>query len=243
MSHQGDAAEQIVDMATNVVIKGAELATNIVGKGTLALATFLIAVLKDQKRTKGKTRLRSFDGKPTKVFVMKNSELKKFALEAKKYGILYAAIINKKQPNGVCDIIVSANDAARVNRIAEKFELSTVDIEKIKADIEQTRTAKKEKDTFSLDDSTLDEMLSKLQESEQQPSNPMKAGTENSNPFVPTSNSRNNTGKVSEKPSVRKEIAQIREERKNTQNTNQKTKQRTRQGRVLTRSTPKIPGR
>ena len=58
-------------------------------------ATFLIAALKDQKRTKGKTRMQAFNGKSTKVFVIKTSELKRFAEEARKYGVLYAAVANR----------------------------------------------------------------------------------------------------------------------------------------------------
>ena len=58
-------------MATNVTVKGVECVANLTGKGALSLATFLIAALKDQKRTKGKARMRAFDGKPTKVFVIK----------------------------------------------------------------------------------------------------------------------------------------------------------------------------
>ena len=56
MSQQGEAAEQIVNMATNVTVKGVECATNLAGKGALSLATFLIAVLKDQKRTNTSAR-------------------------------------------------------------------------------------------------------------------------------------------------------------------------------------------
>lgn len=65
MSQQGEAAEQIVNMATNVTVKGVECATNLAGKGALSLATFLIAVLKDQKRTKGKARMKAFNGNLT----------------------------------------------------------------------------------------------------------------------------------------------------------------------------------
>lgn len=108
MSQQGEAAEQIVNMATNVTVKGVECATNLAGKGVLSLATFLIAVLKDQKRTKGKARMRAFNGKPTKVFVIKNKDMKIFAEEAKKYGVLYAAVVNKKQPDGLVDVVVNA---------------------------------------------------------------------------------------------------------------------------------------
>ena len=48
MSQHGDAAEQIVNMAANVTVKGVEMVTNLAGKGALSLATFLVAALKDQ---------------------------------------------------------------------------------------------------------------------------------------------------------------------------------------------------
>lgn len=129
-------------MVTNMTVRGAECVTNMAGRGALSLATFLIAALKDQKRTQGKTRMRTFHGKPTKVFVIKAKDMKTFAEEAKKYGILYAAVINKKQPDGIIDVVVNANDAAKVDRIAERFALSTVDVEKIRADIEKNRAEK-----------------------------------------------------------------------------------------------------
>ena len=139
MSQQGEAAEQVVNMATNITIKGVECVTNLAGKGAMSLATFLIATLKDQKKTQGKARMRAFHGKPTKVFVIKAKDMKIFAEEAKKYGVLYAAVINKKQPDGLVDVVVNAADAAKVNRIAERFALSSVDVEKIREDIEKAR--------------------------------------------------------------------------------------------------------
>ena len=45
MSTHGEAAEQIVDMATNLTVKGVEVVTNIAGKGALSFATFMIAAL------------------------------------------------------------------------------------------------------------------------------------------------------------------------------------------------------
>ena len=131
MSQHGEAAEQVVNMATNAAVKTAECAAEIVGKGTLSLATFLLAVLKDQKKTKGRTRIQSFNGKPTKVFAIMAKDMKTFSKEAKEYGILYAAIMNRKSTDGIVDVVVSANDAARVNRIAERFALSTIEIQKV----------------------------------------------------------------------------------------------------------------
>ena len=51
----GEAAEQVVRMTLN----GVEVAAKISGKAAERLAVLLYAVLKDQKKTRGKTRLNS----------------------------------------------------------------------------------------------------------------------------------------------------------------------------------------
>lgn len=232
MSQTGDAAEQIVNMAANVTVKGIEMVTNIAGKGAISLATFLAAALKDQKRTKGKARMQAFNGKPTKVFVIKNSELKRFAEEAKKYGVLYAAVVNRKQPDGVCDIVVNANDAAKVNRIAERFALSTVDVEKIRADIEKTRLDKQnaqkerttppaEKEAAPAEEKILNGVSSQTpkQTTHKQPAgiiqNPTKAKTEKSSPSEPLSKNKGDIEKDTiDKPSVKQQINEIKAERR-----------------------------
>ena len=184
-------------MATNVTVKGVECVTNLAGKG----ATFLIATLKDQKKTQGRARMRAFHGKPTKVFVIKAKDMNLFAEEAKKYGILYAAVINKKQPDGLVDVVVNAADAAKVNRIAERFALSTVDVEKIREDIKKAREQR----------SDAERMRSIEIE---QPVNPMKARTEKSNLSEPTSKMHEDIGvEKSERPSVRSQIQEIKSRR------------------------------
>jgi hypothetical protein len=231
MNQTGDAAEQIVNMATSAGVKGVEVVSNLAGKGALSLATLLIAALKDQKRTKGKARMQAFNGKPTKVFVIKTGELKRFAEEARKYGVLSAAVVNRKQPDGLCDIVVNANDAAKVNRIAERFALSTVDVEKIREDINKAREARanqpdtekdrtsppSEKAVHTMNERTLDELLNGPKKAEhKQPtdmSNPMKAGTERSRPSALSFGDKGDTAEV-ERPSVRRQIKEIREERK-----------------------------
>ena len=224
--NQADAADQIVNMG----LKGVEVVTNLAGKGALSLATFLIAALKDQKRTKGKTRMQAFNGKPTKVFVIKTSELKRFAEEARKYGVLYAAVFNHKQPDGLCDIVVNANDAAKVNRIAERFALSTVDVEKIRDNIKKVREVRakqsdaekersappSEKTGHTMGQRMLDELLNGPKKTEhKQPTdmiNPTKAGTEKSTPSAPFSKTKGDIGEP-ERPSVRRQIKEIRNER------------------------------
>ena len=82
----GEAAEQVVRMTLN----GVEVAAKISGKAAERLAVLLYAVLKDQKKTRGKTRLNSMlrSGKELKVFAIGDRDLEKFCREAKRYGIL-----------------------------------------------------------------------------------------------------------------------------------------------------------
>ena len=53
MNNSGDAAEQIVRFG----FEGAEVALKITGAAAKNIAAMLYAVLKDQKRTRGKARL------------------------------------------------------------------------------------------------------------------------------------------------------------------------------------------
>ncbi|MFR4144419.1 MAG: hypothetical protein ACLT1K_10830 [[Clostridium] leptum] len=55
MNNSGDAAEQIVRFG----FEGAEVALKITGAAAKNIAAMLYAVLKDQKRTRGKARLDS----------------------------------------------------------------------------------------------------------------------------------------------------------------------------------------
>ncbi len=195
MSTQGEAAEQVVSMVTNLTVKGVEVTANLAGRGALSLATFLIAAIKDQKRTKGKVRMRSFEGKPTKVFVIKNKDMPTFAKEAKQYGIKYAAIINKKEENGLCDVVVNAEDAARVSRIAERFSLSSIEVDKMREEIKKTP-----KQQMEFDEPTPSK------------ANPTKAATASSRPLERGLKSNSNTER--DRSSVRKEIQAIKQERK-----------------------------
>ena len=234
MSQSAEAAEQIVNAATNMTVKGVECVSNLAGKGALKLATFLIAVIKEEKKTKGKARMRVFNGKPTKVFVIKAKDMKTFAEEAKKYGILYAAVINKKQKDGLVDVVVNAADAAKVNRIAERFALSTVDVEKIREEIQKSREEREQKREQEQKDKDLEPKETDKQDAksdsednpikefkypepkEPEQPNPTKEGTSQSpSHSAVTFGLLNSERKIkSDRPSVREQIRKMREERK-----------------------------
>ena len=81
---------------------GVEVAAKIAGTGAKELAMMIYAITKDQKKTKGKTRLTNMlrSEKPLKVFAVKDSELQLFCKEAKKYGVLYCVLKDKDANDG-----------------------------------------------------------------------------------------------------------------------------------------------
>lgn len=127
MNYGGDAAEQVVRMS----LEGVEVAARITGTGAKNIAILLAAVLKEEQKTKGKARLTNMlkSGKELKVYTIQNQALKKFSEEAKRYGVLYCVLKDKndKSDTAVVDVIARAEDASKIQRITERFQLATVD--------------------------------------------------------------------------------------------------------------------
>ena len=125
MNPSGDAAEQVVRMS----LEGMEVAARISGRGAEKLGVKLFAVLKEEQKTKGKTRLTTMlkSGRELKVFSVQDKDLKTFAQEAKRYGVLYCVLKDKNSPDNAVDIIARAEDASKIQRITEKFKLMTVE--------------------------------------------------------------------------------------------------------------------
>ena len=136
MNAGGDAAEQVVRMS----LEGVEVAARISGEGAKQLAILIAAVLKEEQKTHGKARLSNMikSGNELKVFTVQQKDLKTFAKEAKRYGVLYSILREKgnKNPDAAIDIIARAADAPKINRIVERFNLSTVDKASVVRDME-----------------------------------------------------------------------------------------------------------
>ncbi|MCQ2148719.1 MAG: PcfB family protein, partial [Bacteroidales bacterium] len=98
---------------------------------------------REEQKTHGKARLSNMikSGSELKVFTVQQKDLKKFAKEAKRYGVLYSILREKgnEDPNAAIDIIARANDAPKITRIVERFNLSTVDKASVVRDMEAER--------------------------------------------------------------------------------------------------------
>ena len=228
-SYSADAAEQVVRMT----LEGSEVAIRLAGSGAKQLAILLYAVLRDQKKTKGKTRLTNMlrSGKELKVFAIKDEDVTKFCEEAKRYGVLYTVLKDLDINDGITDIMVKAEDASKVNRIFERFNFATVDMASIKTEIEKTRAeaTTQQSDPVKLKEEKteafLDALFKPKEEAENTEPDPSRARTtasrqsghslESSDPS--RQNLRDLDSSSENRPSVKKELAEIREELKKKQ--------------------------
>lgn len=237
MNTSGEAADQVVRMSLEV----GEAALKISGTGAKHLAVMLYAVLKEKKKTKGRVRLETLvkSGRPLTVFSVKESDLKQFVQEAKRYGVLYCAVRNPRgSSDGLIDVIVKEEDAPRINRIVDRFQFASVtEAAKIKTEIERTRAEKAkagksekqekkpEKDypQKSKEDQLMDELFGESVKKEGKEQNPSLAKTTKSRLSEPTSKKQEKTAEGTsklftpekpEKPSVRKELREIQNARK-----------------------------
>ena len=137
--NSSESAEQLVKIS----LEGIEVALKITGQFTERIAVALYTMLKDKKMTKGKTNLINMlkSGSNLQIFSLQEDQLKKFHELSKQYGILYTALVNKKNKNkdGMVDIMVRDEDAPKVNRIVQRFDLSAIDIASIKSEVEKEK--------------------------------------------------------------------------------------------------------
>lgn len=126
---------------------------------------------KEDKITKGKTRLNKLikSGKELTVFSIPNEDIKRFSMEAKRYGVLYC-VVKSKTKDGSIDIISRAEDAPKINRIVERFRLAAVNAGSITKDNGEFQNRSH---AVSGADKLIDEVLSK---------DPRFAGTEKTSP-------------------------------------------------------------
>ena len=245
MNTSGEAADQVVRMS----LEAGEAALKITGKGAKHLAVLLYAALKEQKKTKGRARLETLirSGRPLTVFSVKESDLKKFVQEAKRYGVLYCAVRDPKgSSDGMVDVMVKEEDAPRINHIVERFQFATViEAAKIKTEIEKLRSEKsksgksekqeenlksgptepeKEHPEKSKEDQLMEDLFGEPIKKEGKKQNPSLAKTTKSRLSEPTSKKQEKTAEGTSKLCVpeKPEKASVRKELREIQNTRKK---------------------
>ncbi|MEE0779587.1 MAG: PcfB family protein [Massilimicrobiota sp.] len=219
MNAGGETADQVVRMSLQGIEVAANVALKAGGMASKSLAAMLYAILTDKKKVKGKARLNTMlkSGKELKVFAIHHNDLKVFCQEAKRYGVMYC-VLKEKNTDGICDIMVRAEDASKISRIVDKFELATVDAKTIN-DYATSKQNQIFKDVPTMSDEEHDKLVQSLMNSMKKEEksfseNPTTARTtKDASPFEPTSVKAGKEPNIIDKrPSVRKELNEIKKQ-------------------------------
>ena len=244
MNYGSDPADQIVRFS----LDGTEMVLKLSGLAAKNFALFVYAVLNDQQKVRGKTKLVRMlkERRPFKFFRIPEDRMREFAREAKDHGLLYTAIRNKSR-QGQIELVVFADDASKVNRILDNLNMDFVQAQAGEATVEQVPAVpgteqpsavpdKKpepavEVETVTTEHGPVDFQVGNNEEEfnfsdtadaakEQVPENftsgrePADKAPAEKNPSEPSSHSNGSSSEASggEKPSVKKELEEIRKE-------------------------------
>ena len=214
--NSADTADQMMKMTLEGIEVAAEIGLKAGGTAAKSLAVTLYAILTDNKKIKGRTNLDNMlkSGKELKVFAIHHSDLEKFCTEAKHYGVLYSVLKEKNNTDGIVDIMVRAEDASKISRMVDKFDLATIDTKAIRESVLS------QKDIKPMSDEEHDALLSKLMDEKTNPE--LARMSKDGTPFEPSSKTlkkenkkkaveRKRSTATTDRPSVRKELQEIKQ--------------------------------
>lgn len=229
MSTTSDSADEFVKF----MLDGTEVALRLSGSLAKEMAVMLYAMSKEQgKKTKGQIRLENMlkSNSNLKIFSINQENFQEFKKQAKKYGVVYSALYKRgeKVPDKLIDILVREEDAERVNRIVERYKLTTVK----KADIEKALEEDKQSNKINTnvteeikEKNTSQDLLNKLLKKENKigvtenvtPSSIQNTEKNSQLENLLKTNEEKTEYKEIEKPSIREKLKEIKEEKKKTQ--------------------------
>jgi hypothetical protein len=110
------------DKMMNYALQIGETAIKLSGRAAVKLLAMIVALLKDNPKLKGATRIVRMlrENKPLEVLQMRQDKIKEFAAVAKQYGILYTVVKDRSSQDGILDLLIKQEDAAKVNRVLER---------------------------------------------------------------------------------------------------------------------------
>lgn len=120
-------------MIQRIVLSGSVMILKISGSGSMKIARFLNAVASGELSTAGEIKLKTLlkSGDELKVFSIRGTDkFRDFVQGAREYGIVYSVIERAPDENDQVtdyEIMVKAKDAAKINRVIEKYNIVSLD--------------------------------------------------------------------------------------------------------------------
>ncbi len=203
---------EVADLMVKEGIQITESAIKLTGLGVKNLAALVIALANDNIKLQGKTNIKNLikSDKPLCILQINESDIAKFNTEAKKYGVLFTAITDKTNKTDKCDIIAKQEDAAKLNYILEQ-KLGYV------APVQDTEPEKEAEAPEQ--ENTTPERDGKVQNKAQEENEKNAQTRQSESEKVSDSSSKkygnieNTDNPIDHRPSVRKKVEDIKEQR------------------------------
>ena len=143
MNLGSDPADQVV----RYTLEGTEFALRLSGTAAKNFAVFVAAVLRDKKKTRGKTNLTRLlrEGKPLKFFSVPADRMREFAQEARRHGLLFVPMRDRNDPEHI-EIAIWAEDSAKVERIIDRMQLDVVGLRSVGPQLSISETGERSKE-------------------------------------------------------------------------------------------------
>ncbi len=121
---------EVADLMVKEGIQITESAAKLTALGAKNLAAIIIALMKEDNKLQGKTKLKQLlkSEKPLCILQIKERDIHRFNQEAKRYGVLFTAVTDRTNSSGLCDVIAKQDDVTKLNYIMEKLGYNAPDM-------------------------------------------------------------------------------------------------------------------
>lgn len=136
MEVSGEAADLVMKEGVQI----SEEAIKLLARGAKNLAALLYALAKDQKKLYGKVNMNRLlsEQRPIEVLPLRTEDFDEFKRRAKKVGLLFAAVEDKKGDAPYLDVLTNIDHLSQANYILEQMGYQPKQLEDTQPKKEQT---------------------------------------------------------------------------------------------------------
>ena len=136
MEVSGEAADLVMKEGVQI----SEEAIKLLARGAKNLAALLYALAKDQKKLYGKVNMNRLlsEQRPIEVLPLRTEDFDEFKRRAKKVGLLFSTILDKKGDAPYLEILTNIDHLSQANYILEQMGYQPRQLEDVQPKKEQT---------------------------------------------------------------------------------------------------------
>jgi hypothetical protein len=136
MEVSGEAADLVMKEGVQI----SEEAIKLLARGAKNLAALLYALAKDQKKLYGKVNMNRLlsEQRPIEVLPLRTEDFEEFKRRAKKVGLLFSTILDKKGDAPYLEILTNIDHLSQANYILEQMGYQPKQLEDVQPKKEQT---------------------------------------------------------------------------------------------------------